>query len=61
MRMDGSLLLSTAERFKPNAHIDPAIMALLDKSVSGRLRQTDPQKNAQLSAYRVSRDFQSYW
>ena len=57
LRMDGSLLLSTAERFKPNAHIDSAIMALLVKSVSGRLRQTDPQKKTQLSAYRVSRDF----
>ena len=57
MRLDGSLLLSTADRFKPNAHVDADIMALLNKSASGSLRQTTLQQRALLSAYRVSHDF----
>jgi PAS domain S-box-containing protein len=57
MRMDGSLLLSTADRFKPNAPFDTAILALLNKSASGHLRQTTSEQKVLLSAYRVSHDF----
>jgi PAS domain S-box-containing protein len=57
LRMDGSLLLSTAVGFKPNAHVDSDIMARLNHSASGSLRQTAEQNTALLSAYRISHDY----
>jgi len=57
LRMDGGLILSTAQRFSPGSTENAVVMDLLAKAESGRVRDDVHSQRARLSAYRVSKNF----
>ena len=57
VRLDGGLLLSTAQSYMPGSANNAEVLQRLNVTEAGRLRQRGADGNAVLTAYRVSRDF----
>ena len=57
LRLDGSLLLSTAANFAPGSKPDTAILQMLEKAEAGQLEMAGADGSPRLAAYRVSRYF----